>query len=256
MRAVIIISLVTLVTLTGCVSKRTVDGKDQPAQTFNAEEAASTRLALGLQYLRSGNFQQAKANLERAREYQPNDPEVFTGLAYYHQQVQEFAQAEQYYEQAMRLDPDNGDTMNNLGALLCTQGRYAEADKYFREAVEQPRYVRVASTYENAARCAAEAGRLADADRYYQLAVNHSSRNNQILERYATWLLEQGRTADALRMIERRAQQPQLSAQYLWLEVQLAQYTQNAAKQRQFGDLLLERFPQSQQAEQYRQLTN
>ncbi|PTB88746.1 hypothetical protein C9928_05615, partial [Pseudidiomarina aestuarii] len=95
-----------------------------------------------------------------------------------------------------------------------------------------------------------------DADRYYQLAVNHSSRNNQILERYATWLLEQGRNADALRMIERRAQQPQLSAQYLWLEVQLAQYTQNTAKQRQFGELLLERFPQSQQAEQYRQLTN
>lgn len=256
MRFVIIMSLLTLVSLTGCVSQRTVDGKDQPAQTFNAEEAASTRLALGLQYLRTGNFTQARANLERAREYAPNDPEVFTGLAYYHQQVQEFAQAEQYYEQAMRLDPNNGDTMNNLGALLCTQGRYAEADQYFRQAVEQDRYVRVASTYENAARCAAESGQLNEADRYYQMAVNHSSRNNQILERYATWLFEQERTAEAQRMIERRAQQPQLTAQYLWLEVQLAQSQQNTAKLRQFGTLLLERFPQSQQAEQYRQLTN
>ena len=253
---ILLIALVTLVVATGCVSQRTVDGKSEPAQQFNAKEASRTRLALGLQYLRSGNFEQAKANLERAREYTPNNPGVHTGLAYYYQQVRDYKNAEVFYREAIRLDPNDGDNYNNLGAMLCGQERYNEADQMFRKAVAQEGYVKIASTYENAGRCAAQQGDLASADRYYELALNHSGGNMSILENYAGLLVQQQRYDKAAQLVARRANYPQLSAQYLWLEVQIAKAQNNSNKQQQFGDLLLQRFPNSQQAAAYQQLIN
>src|SRR5690606_4980255 len=251
---ILLLALIATVISTGCVSQRTVDGKQQPAQQFNAQEASRTRLALGLQYLRSGNFEQAKANLERAREYTPENPDVYTGLAYYYQQVRDFANAEKYYRTAISLNPNDGDSYNNLGVLLCGQNRYNEADQMFRKAVAQSGYVKIASTYENAGRCAAEQGDLANADRYYELALNHSGGSVSVLENYATLLLAQKRFDKAATMIARRANYPQLSAQYVWLEVQLAVAKNDKNKQQQFGDLLLQRFPNSSQAHEYKQL--
>ncbi|RUO56298.1 MULTISPECIES: type IV pilus biogenesis/stability protein PilW [Pseudidiomarina] len=237
---------------TGCVSQRTVDGKEKPAQQFDAKEAAATRLALGLQYLQSGNYEQARVNLERARDYTPDNPSVQTGLAFYYQQVQDFEMAERYYRKAIQLQPNNGDTHNNLGALLCNMGRYEEAEQSFNRALNISDYVKVAATYENAARCAARAGQEQKSDQYFQRAINHSSRNSTILETYAAVLLEQQRYQEAADVLKRRAQLPQLSAEYLWLESELARQQNDRARQRSFGDLLLSRFPDSRQADAYR----
>lgn len=237
---------------TGCVSQRTIDGKQKPAQEFNAKEAAATRLALGLQYLQTGNYEQARVNLERARDYTPDNPAVQTGLAFYYQQVQDFEMAERYYRNAIDLQPDNGDTHNNLGALLCNMGRYQEAEQSFIRALSIPDYVKVAATYENAARCAARAGQAEKSDQYFRRAINHSSRNSTILETYAGLLLEQQRYQEAAEILKRRAQFPQLSAEYLWLESELARQQNDRARQRSFGDLLLSRFPDSRQADAYR----
>lgn len=236
--------------LSGCVSQRTVDGKDQPAQQFDANEAARTRLALGLQYLRAGNFTQARANLERARDFAPRMPEIYTGLAFYFQQVQEYGQAEQNYRYALRLKPDDGDTLNNLGVLLCSQSRPDEADELFNKAIAQTNYVRVADTYENAALCAADHNRYKSAENYYKLALNHSPNNVEILESYARMLLKLRRFSDTEVVLARRAAQPRLTAEYLWLEVQLAEAQRKPAKRAQFAELLQARFPTSGQAQQ------
>ncbi|RUO62571.1 type IV pilus biogenesis/stability protein PilW [Pseudidiomarina insulisalsae] len=247
------VSVILLATLsTGCVSQRTVDGKEKPAQQFNAREAAATRLALGLQYLQTGNYEQARVNLEKARDYTPENPAVQTGLAFYYQRVQDYEMAEQYYRRAIQLQPDNGDTHNNLGALLCSMGRYQAAEQHFNRALQIPDYVKVAATYENAARCAARAGDLQKSDQYFQRAINHSSRNSTILETYAAVLLEQQRYQDAADVLARRAQLPQLSPEYLWLESELARYQNDRVRQRSFGELLLSRFPDSRQAQTYR----
>ena len=249
----IAIVLLALIVLGGCVSQTTIDGKQQPDSSFDPVQAAKTRLALGLQYLQSGNFEQAKANLERAREYTPNDPAIHNGLAYYYQQVQDFRQAEKFYRSALSLEPRNGDTMNNLGVLLCTQNRYDDADLLFRQAAAAPGYVKVASTYQNAARCAEQRGDFKAADNYYQQAINYGA-NATMLETYADSLLRQSRYKDAQAVLERRARMPQFTAQYLWLEVQLARAQSDRAREAQYGALLMNRFGQSSQASDYRKL--
>lgn len=255
MRALLLTLVVASLTLTGCVNQRTVDGESEPAQKFNAEEAARSRLALGLQYLRSQNYRLAKANLERARDYAPNNPAVHTGLAYYYQQVKDYERAEQYYRSAIKLNPDDGDTLNNLAVLLCSQGHFQDALKYFHEAVNQPEYVKVASTWQNAATCAMRQGDYTAADRYYQLAINHDPQNSTILESYAELLLRQQRYIDAQRVLAQRAELPQFTPQYLWLEVQLGRALGNKAKALAFGELLVSRFPQSEQAKRFLERT-
>lgn len=247
------IVIVALLMLAGCVSQTTIDGKQQPDSSFNAAQAAKTRLALGLQYLQSGNFEQAKANLERAREYTPNDPAIHNGLAYYYQQVKDFTRAEQFYRSALKLEPRNGDTMNNLAVLLCTQNNYSEADALFRQAASAPGYVKVASTYQNAAMCAEQRGDFGAADQYYRQAINYGA-GAGMLEAYADSLLRQSRYNDARKVLEQRAAMPQFTAQYLWLEVQLARALNDRPREAQYGALLMNRFGQSSQADQYRKL--
>lgn len=249
----IILVIFALLLAGGCVSQTTIDGKQQPDVTFDPVQAAKTRLALGLQYLQSGNFEQAKANLDRAREYTPDDPAIHNGLAYYYQQVKDFAQAEQFYRSALKLDPRNGDTINNLAVLLCTQNRYAEADPLFRQAAEAPGYVKVASTYQNAAMCAEQRGDFNAADGYYQQAINYGA-GAGMLEAYADSLLRQSRYQDTRAVLDQRARMPQFTAQYLWLEIQLARATNDRPREAQYGALLMNRFGQSNQADQYRQL--
>jgi type IV pilus assembly protein PilF len=171
MRAIMM--FVALLVLAGCVSQTTLHGKPQPQRSFDPQQAAQTRLALGLQYLQNGDLEQAKANLERARAHSPNEPAVHTGLAYYYQRVADIDQAEQFYRSALSLEQNNGDSMNNLAVLLCLQQRYVEADALFRRAAAAPGYIKIASTYQNAARCAEQRGDLKAAAGYDQQALNY-----------------------------------------------------------------------------------
>ncbi len=170
-----IMVLLALWLLAGCVSQTTLHGKPQATRSFDPLLAAQTRLALGLQYLHHGDLEQAKANLDRAHAHSPNDPAVHNGLAYYYQQVRDVSQAEQFYRSALNLDQNNGDSMNNLAVLLCLQQRYTEADALFRRAAVAPGYVKMASTYQNAARCAEQRGDFKAAARYDQQAMNYSA---------------------------------------------------------------------------------
>ncbi|MGX9080773.1 PilW family type IVa pilus biogenesis/stability lipoprotein TapF, partial [Klebsiella pneumoniae] len=88
--------------------------------------AAQTRLDLGIQYLRQGNAEQAKFNLDRALQYDPDNPKVQIGFAYFYQQVEDYKAAEESYKKALAMDPSNADAMNNYGAFLCNRGRFDE----------------------------------------------------------------------------------------------------------------------------------
>ena len=49
---------------------------------FDPQSAADTRVKLALRYLRKDEMQQAKENLEKALEYQPNDANSFPTFSF------------------------------------------------------------------------------------------------------------------------------------------------------------------------------
>lgn len=252
MRQLLLVLLAALL-VSGCVSQRVVKGEQQPAQKFNAAEAAQVRLALGLEYLNSGEFEQAKFNLEKAYEYAPKSADVQLGLAYYYQRADNLVAATRHYEQALDLEPNNPDVMNNYGVLLCEAGQYEAADKLFQQALQVNTYFRVGDTYENAANCAYENGDITNAQQYFEQAINHAPQDSAILERYAGLLLQLERWSQAQDVLRKRARQPQLSAQYLWLEVQLSRALGNPERARQYGEILEQQYPDSTQTQRYQQ---
>ena len=182
MRSILAITLSTLA-LSGCVSESSYNGSNKPVveNKVNNTGAARTRIALALQYLKTGNNSQAKYNLERAAAFAPDLPEVHYSLAYYYQQVGENPLADKAYQKALEIKPDDPNTLNNYGVFLCGIDEYDRATDQFLKAIEVPSYIRVAESYENLALCAIEFDDFENAESYFQQALNHSSQRTSTL---------------------------------------------------------------------------
>ena len=129
MLRLIICWLIGAVMLGGCVKQATYNntGKPAPISRIDNSEAAKTRVALGLQYLKVGQMSNAKFNLEKAKTFAPNLSSVHTAFAYYYQQVGEQELAEKSYLKAIKLDGNDADALNNYGTFLCRMKRFDEA---------------------------------------------------------------------------------------------------------------------------------
>ncbi len=113
-----LIVVAALCALPGCVTETTYAGQNSTQREVGPDlkAAAQTRLDLGIQYLQQGNAEQAKFNLDRALQYDPANPQVYVGFAYFYQQVEDFKAAEESYKKALAMDPSNADAMNQTMA--------------------------------------------------------------------------------------------------------------------------------------------
>ncbi|MGL5661570.1 MAG: tetratricopeptide repeat protein, partial [Aeromonas sp.] len=98
-----------LCALPGCVTETTYAGQNSTMREVGPDlkAAAQTRLDLGIQYLRQGNAEQAKFNLDRALQYDPANAQIQVGFAYFYQKVGNVKAAEQHYKQALTMNPSN-----------------------------------------------------------------------------------------------------------------------------------------------------
>lgn len=247
--------LFSLILLTACVStETTVTNKNSGAgqnMTFDPKSASDTRIKLALLYLQKDNMQQAKENIEKAIEYQPNDAKIYRVFAYYYQRVNEQDKAEELYKKSLSLDSKNADTYNNYGTFLCKQGRYEEAEKAFLTAVEQSSYSSVANTYENAGVCAEKAEATDKALFYYEYALSHNPHKTYLNLSLAKLHLDKKEYKAARLNIFNYHKKNKKTAQSLWLLIRLSFQTDKSASLTKYAGQLLQQFPESQQALDY-----
>ncbi len=237
-----IVMLVTLLWLSGCVSEN--QGGNFSAE-FDQNEAAKTRISLGLTYLKNGNYTQAKMNLDKALSFAPRLADSHYGLAYYYQVVGEVERAREAYETAMSLAPRNADIANSYGAFLCQQGDYEEAKTFFLQAVNSKQYANSAATYENMALCAQSQGQGEDAIEYLNSALKHQPGRAKTLfiltEMYVA--TEQYDLAEqTLRKYEKVAR---VSPDSLWMAIEIATGKGDILTANGYGDMLLTMYPDS-----------
>jgi type IV pilus biogenesis/stability protein PilW len=170
------LALCVSLTLTACVSESSYVGSDRQVgeRSLDNSEAARTRISLGLNYLRRGDTTQAKYNLERAKAFAPDLPEVYNALAFYYQSVGEHVQAEDAYKKALDKDSNNADAYNNYGAFLCQIDKYQEAEALLLKAISRPGYIRVAESYENLALCQLDQQGYSKAKTFLESSVSHN----------------------------------------------------------------------------------
>ncbi|WP_117234742.1 type IV pilus biogenesis/stability protein PilW [Vibrio maerlii] len=156
--------------LTGCIT--VTEGKVEMVQ--DTKQMAESRISLGLGYLENGNMLKARENLELAIKHAPKYYRAQLSLAHYYEKVDEPKQAELRYKKALKLAPKNGNVLNNYGTFLCKQGKFEIADEYFNRAIEQPHYLLLSSSYENAGLCALKSGDDTKAKHYFERALDYN----------------------------------------------------------------------------------
>ncbi|MFD3319218.1 type IV pilus biogenesis/stability protein PilW [Alteromonas macleodii] len=218
---------------------------------FDHEEAAKTRMSLGLTYLQNNNYTQAKKNLDKALEFNPRSADVQFSMAYYYQLVGDNLRAEEYYETAIDLAPNNGDIANSYGAFKCQNGEYEKAKAYFFDAINNRLYANAAQTYENLALCAQSQGKLDEAIGYFQDALKHQPARGKSLfllsELYT--VSEQWELAEStLRKYERVAK---VTPDSLWLAYEIAKGKGDLETAKGYGEMMMSLFPESELTKRY-----
>ena len=234
--------VILVILLSGCVS--------QPSQRFQSDnfdqqEAAKNRISLGLTYLKNGNYQQAKANLDKALEYAPRMADAHYSVAYYYQLVGDNQRADASFREALDYDPRNADIANSYGAFLCQVGRYEESIQQFKKALNNPQYAGSAETYENMAICANSDGQTEQAIELLQKALNYQPGRLKSLLLLAELYIGSQQWELAQRTLETYQKLGRVSADSLFLlaEVGLGQNDVNKAKG--YGDMLTSLYPDS-----------
>jgi type IV pilus assembly protein PilF len=238
----LIAMFVVCATLAGCVSEPR-DPAFAGAEAINNDEAAKTRVSLGLTYLNNGNFAQAKANLDKALEFSPRSANANFAMAFYYQQVDELGLANEYYDRALKYGPENADIINSYGAFLCEQGKYESAKSYFLRAVNNKSYVSTAETYENLAICAQDQGRSDEALTYFQSALNHQPTRSKSLYLLAQLQAEEGNFGDAKKTLWKYERVSQVSPQSLWLAYEIAQGLGDTKSALSYGEIMKSMYP-------------
>jgi len=242
----------SLVLISGCASEvkqRSMVGSG----SFNAAEAAKTRVSLGLTYLQNGNFTQAKFNLDKALEFAPRSGDAHYAMAFYFEQVEELALAEESYQKALGYEPKNADIINSYGAFLCKQGNYENAKKNFLMAVNSKSYVSTAETFENLAICAQDQGLLQEAAGYFESALNHQPTRTQSLYLLAKLQTELGQFAEAKKTLWKYERNAQVNAESLFLSYTIARGMDDTKGALGYGELLKSMYPAHPNTETFKQ---
>ncbi|MHA7601551.1 hypothetical protein ACX12L_16625 [Alicycliphilus sp. T452] len=100
-------------------------------------QAAGARRGLGLLYASQGQYAQAVAQLELARQLTPIDANVLSDLAYAHMLDGQLAPAQLPILQAAELAPGNARVQLNLALFRLANGQQAEATRLL-ERLSQP----------------------------------------------------------------------------------------------------------------------
>lgn len=245
----IVIVLLSFFMLISCVTERTfIDSKKKVRSLeFNKDDAAKTRLILGLSYLENGKFEQAKFNLEKAYQFSPDRADINYSLGYYYQLVGEMLIAEEYYKEAVDLEPNNPDTLNNYGTFLCNTGDVDKAETFFKRAIDISKYTRAAESYENMAICALTNDQLVKAEKYYGTSYKHNpSRANNVLSlaglKYAS-----GDLVSALDFYGRYMRLTEASSRALLLGYILETRRGRISQANKYSNKLKNAFPQSRE---------
>ena len=249
-----VIGLCSLLIVSGCVQKATYNNTGKPApvaEKVDNIDAAKTRIALGLQYLKVGQMSNAKFNLEKAKTFAPNLSNVHTAFAYYYQLIGENTQAEDAYKKEFKLDSNDADALNNYGTFLCKMKRFDEAEKTLIKAINVPSYLQVAQSYENAALCALENQQYEKAKQYFDQSLSHSALRANTLVNVAGLSYAMGEYKQAQQYAQRLENIGVVSPRVLLLRALIELKLGRISQSKKYGTTLVSMYVKSPEALMY-----
>lgn len=236
------------VILGGCVST-TEGGFTEEA---SPDKALEKRVALARQYIGEGDWDNAKRNLELAREINPNNAEVHEAFALVYQSTGEYEMAEEHFKRAIKLDKGFSRCRNNYAAFLYSQERYEEAEQQLDYVVKDTLYAARPRAFINLGLCRQKLFDNEGAEEAFVRALAMDRTNSIALLEVAHIRYDAGdyRVAgqyyDTYRGVVR-----QQSARGLWLGIRLAKANGDRDAEASYALALSNLYPKSAEFEAY-----
>lgn len=221
-------------------------------------QRATRRLALATAYFEQGQTTVAQQEVRAALQIDPTYAEAYSLLGLIHQRDNAPVLAEQSFEQALQLaampplrSNELASVQHNYGWFLCQQNNFAQAQTQFERALSQPGYTAKAKTWMTSAVCQLRAGQRAQAQHSFQQALLLEPSNALVRYQLAALDWQDGNPRRAQVTLLPLNASAQASPESLWLGIQVAHALAQPSEMLQLGQQLMQRYPQSNQAQSW-----
>jgi len=245
--------LVLPLLLAGCVSTTSGPFTDEASP----EKALEQRVSLARQYIRDGNWDRARLNLQLASDIDPNSADVYEAYGLLYQRTGENKLAEEHFRKAVRLDSKCSRCRNNYAAYLFVQEHYAEAEKQLQYVVKDTLYPGRPNAFVFLGLCRQKLFDNEGAEVAFRTALTMERTNQIALLELASLRFEaQDYTgAGQYYATYRRVARPQ-SSRGLWLGIRLARANGDQDAEASYALALSNLYPQSAEYEAYQRTVN
>ena len=176
-------------------------GESLPTPIRNLRVDDQRYVANARRLARKGRFEDAIADLGKALERDPGNPEVQGLFIQYYTEIGDWVNAEAHFHQALETDPNCERLHLLFGNLRFAQKRYPEAAKAFEDALAiNPDYVLARVNLGVSLEWQGEADRAA---KQYRRALRIDPNQDRANHRLARYLAAEGRYAEAIQHFER-----------------------------------------------------
>ena len=248
--------LLICILVSGCVSQR----KGSFA-SGDPEKAEDDYVRLGLAYIQNDRYDRARRHLDRALEINDESAPAIAAKGLISQEEGEYDLAEERFRRALDLKPDYTRGRSHFGVFLYNRGRYEEALEQFRRAAEDTDYDNRAGVFINLARTASRLERHDEAAEAYKRAMQLKRGSMRAHIGAVASLVDAGRYAEArplyrqLRTRIERSPNASHSPETLLAGIRLAREAGNDEEASELAKELQQRFPDSEEYEQYRTMS-
>ena len=250
------VALSALIVISGCVTTTPATrlGEKDPAK------AVQLRTQLAAEYIRTGELDKAKQELDQALTTDSRSVEANLMMGVLLQQEgspTNMAKAEEYFKRAISIDGSHAQARNNYGTYLYLRDRYPEAIAQFKVAGATLGYTQRYAALENLGRTYLKVGDNANAEQAFTQALQ--ANRDSLISRLelAELLYFQQRYTLAGQMYEdyvRYTGQASQGARALWIGLRLARARHDDLGMQVLANQLRAQFPDSQEYKRYLEL--
>ena len=214
------------------------------------EDLASIHLQLGVRYMDLNKLEIAKENLQLALKKDPNNAQVHNAFAILYEKLNDYDNAKDHYEMALDESPKDWSIQNNFGRFLCDRGEYEQGMALLTQAISTQLNDRQWLALTNAGRCQLAMKQLQSAKAYFRQAMILNNAYPPALLEMQKISYQSGEYWAAKGYLQRYLGVASHTSGTLWFGMQTERALGNTSLAKEYQNLLLEKFPLSDEAKQ------